>query len=248
MRFVAGAAVLAGEEVCTNYGARPNEELIFSYGFALQEPAAEAVSLVLAEQRGGDADGAPRARDSGVAVRRQTHYVRRLEHGGIPPSLLRALAHAAGAGDAAEPAARADGRRSAGEQPDLVERDAPAPAEGSAEVDYDAPADASSTADDDTVVLSGEALELLLAVLCDKRDALRPSASADSRALKRAERARGAPGETDVRRRVAVAIYRDGQRRVLKEAIAAVRALLDTAIEEGDGAGEAEAEVEAEAV
>ena len=130
----------------------------------------------------------------------------------------------------------------------MVERDAPAPAEGSAEVDYDAPADASSTADDDTVVLSGEALELLLAVLCDKRDALRPSASADSRALKRAERARGAPGETDVRRRVAVAIYRDGQRRVLKEAIAAVRALLDTAIEEGDGAGEAEAEVEAEAV
>ena len=38
----------AGGELLNNYGARPNEELLFSHGFALAGNPADATTLVLA--------------------------------------------------------------------------------------------------------------------------------------------------------------------------------------------------------
>ena len=43
-------------QVFNNYGARPNEELLFSHGFCLRDNAMDAVSLVLAMPSAG-ADG-----------------------------------------------------------------------------------------------------------------------------------------------------------------------------------------------
>ncbi|KAJ1640251.1 hypothetical protein T492DRAFT_930793 [Pavlovales sp. CCMP2436] len=199
VRFVAGEAVSAGEEVCTNYGARPNEELLFSYGFVLREPAADSVSLVLAQRLAATSAGP-------AGVSRCTHYVRRAEHGGVPVSLLRALE------DCAAPAA--------------------GPAEG------EEPTAASGEGGEEgTLVLSPDALELLLAVLREKRDALRNSAAADSSAVKKMDRTAGIV-PSDVYQRGAVAVYRGGQRHVLKQAIAAVRDLLkgvEAAEVEADG-------------
>jgi hypothetical protein len=191
VRFVAGAPLAKGEEVCTNYGCRPNEELLFSYGFVLREPAADAVSLLLAQRRGAP-DG--RGGDAQV-VKRETHYVRAGAHGGIPASLLAALGEPAGG----------DGGGS-----------------------------------DDAIAISDEALEVLLDTLAQKRSALRASAAGDKRAIKRMERAQGAQPEAGAREAVlrgAIGVYRSGQRRVLKEAIAAVRELLEAAV---DGAAEEE--------
>lgn len=242
VRFIAMSPIAAGEEVCTNYGARPNEELLFSYGFALREPASDAVSLVLAERRGGDADGRPRRAagereekgEAAPVVVRHTHYVRRMGHGGIPASLLRALSGA--------PAACGEGDGGGG---------------GGA-------AEAEAEGEEEAVEVSGEALELLLSALLDKSEALRPSAAADKRALKlldpptassskaqHGRKAKKARTETDSATaafsrddflRGAVAVYRSGQRKVLKEAIAAVRELLQAA--EGDGEEEEAADAD----
>lgn len=245
VRFVAGAAVRAGGEVCTNYGARPNEELLFSYGFALREPAADAVSLVLAEQRGAEASGRAPAGGggggaAGAGVVRHTHYVRRMAHGGIPASLLRALGEASaacGGADAAE-GARVDGQPAgaSGASAGAVGVDGRAAARGEGEGPAEVVEDK-----EEAVVMSGEALEMLLDVLRQKRDALRPSAAADSRALKRLDRNGRAAGARDVHLRGAVAVYRSGQRQVLKEAIGAVRELLEAAEEDGGEEGEADA-------
>ena len=76
-----------GSEVFNNYGARPNEELLFSYGFTIRNNVNDAVlvSLVTGQE--------------GQASQTQKHYVKRSSEGGVPLELLHALAQMSGATD-----------------------------------------------------------------------------------------------------------------------------------------------------
>ena len=72
----------AGSEVFNNYGDRPNEELLFSYGYCVQDNPDDAVlvSLVTAFP---DAEGMA----AGAQPTRESFYVRRSESGGVPVEL-----------------------------------------------------------------------------------------------------------------------------------------------------------------
>jgi len=79
--FVARSAVEEGGEVWSNYGARPNEQLLFSYGFCMPDNPHDVVPVAL------------RVGEEGETL---TFYIRRREAGGIPLDLWKALS---GAGD-----------------------------------------------------------------------------------------------------------------------------------------------------
>ena len=77
--FTTLCVIKSGDEVYNNYGSRPNEELLFSYGFCIRDNAMDAVSLVLACKT-----------DAGLS--RKRFYVRREMNGGVPPELFKAMA------------------------------------------------------------------------------------------------------------------------------------------------------------
>jgi hypothetical protein len=80
VEFATPCAVKSGDEVYNNYGGRPNEELIFSYGFCIHPNAMDAVSLVLACKT-----------DTGACSSKR-FYVRKEANGGVPAELFKAMA------------------------------------------------------------------------------------------------------------------------------------------------------------
>lgn len=82
--FKTGDTLKEGEEVYSNYGARPNEEMLFSYGFSIVDNPMDAVLLRLG---------------SSAAVESSVFYIRRLDQGGVPVELWQALAAAFALGD-----------------------------------------------------------------------------------------------------------------------------------------------------
>lgn len=85
--FVTDEALRAGDDVFNNYGAqRPNEELLYSYGFCTENNPFDGVLLSLVT-------GPPVA--EGGPPARERFYIRRgPESGGLPMELLQALARA----------------------------------------------------------------------------------------------------------------------------------------------------------
>ena len=66
------ARVGKGGELFNNYGARPNEELLFSHGFALVNNPLDTVDLVLSSRGPGAGDRAeivPRSRCAEIVPR-----------------------------------------------------------------------------------------------------------------------------------------------------------------------------------
>ena len=247
VRFVADAAIPAGAEVFNNYGARPNEELLLSYGYCVADvraPEAElarpsavaeacassAVALALLpslesprtdgcaldppaplSQNPHDAfmvslRSGPRAPDDDGGARSwEDFYVRRAESGGIPAELLQALSRACKAMRGEEGDEGEEGEGDEGDDEEEVE-----------------------------LVLRSDELQLLLATVHAKLDALAPTEQLDRQRLggqlgsgKKRKKTRDASDVADeAPRRLSVAHYRHGLRVVMAEAIEALEELL----------------------
>ena len=206
IRFRCRVAVGAGEPLYNNYGSKGNQELIFTYGFAIPDNPLDAVEGVVV--------GCAPTDDEALAAERR----RLLDEQEIPYS-VRTTDGALLIGPfdiRPSPPAPAAARDAEGEDEGEEEAsDGLLPAEllfALQVVGMDDP--------DEGPMLTLDELELLHATLDARRTALLPTERLDARA---------AAGTKEG----FVAAYRDGQRRVLGEALAEVQAMMA-----GAGGGE----------
>ena len=182
--FRTEVAIAPAEQVHNNYGARSNEELLFNYGFAMDENPFDAVTVSVVV--GATADAQPR---------RQRFEIRREEHGGIPTELWRALGRV---GEFGEEVAESD------------------PSE-------EAP-----------IEVGAREVMMLHQTLQRREAALVGSAAEDGRLL--AAGTGVAAGSDLARRERAVygAVYRQGQRAIVAEALEALATMLGDCVDEDD--------------
>lgn len=208
VRFVSDELVLSGSQVFNNYGNRPNEELLFSYGFSLHANPADATTLILARKQEGSLAG---------ALERRGFRIRRPANGGVPLELLKMLAE--GARSQGDPEGESSGaRRSLGEEEE-GEGEVAAGEENDEECEEETP-----------VEIGAEELELLLRTLRHRLSPLETSRSEDD--VFNAAHDVACTGDM---RRAYVAYYRQGLRDILESAIEWTESLLGRAEgEEGD--------------
>ena len=215
--LTSGALIQKGAEIFISYGDRPNEELLYAHGFCIRDNPMDDVALALVLD-GGTFGGGGEQEDEPFRIRRQTA-------GGIPSELLRAAAAAA-----AKQGEEGDAGMAA--IPPVLD----APLEVGAALEVGA---------DECMLLHSALLERLQAAL--------PSVAADRRSLLAEGLLDQGAGPADelhhgaARRRQYVAMYRQGQREVLLEAVTWLEGLLQAAADgesEGEGEGESEGERE----
>lgn len=216
VRFRCRERVRTGETLANNYGARPNSELLSQYGFASAANAHDCVEGVLL--------GCPAEESEALGARR----VRELAEHGVPhacraggtlvigPFTLGA-AHGRGAAGCGGEETRAP---PAAHAADGVERGGVLPAELLFALQVVGLEDA-----DDELALTPDELSMLCAVLEHRLGLLDGSDARDQAAA--------AEGGT---RAAYCAHYRNGQRRILRAAIAEVEAMMASVAEDDDGA------------
>ena len=245
-RFVSFRAgplgVAPGAEVLNNYGRKSNEELLMAHGFALPNNVHDTygLSLSVGPPIGGAAEsalGSAGAATGGTAPARRRlgpYYIHRRAsptHEQFPRALWRALAQPQ------QELARLDAERAH----DGVEGGDGSSSNGSAlersgvALSPLAPRVRPNAAAEAPVEIEAEDCEMLLATLVHRLAAFGRTAAedrADAMAPLRTAPLRrggggGGNGHSTVRpRRVFVARYRDGQRRVLEDGVAALREML----------------------
>jgi len=224
-QIVCDAPVAAGTEIFINYGHKSNEELLFAYGFCLRDNPLDLVTIQLACDGAGEVGAYRRQllRACGVPWK---------EAGVAPPEETDGNPAKGGGGGGAP---GGEGWLSVG--PFFIRSQEMGGVPGEL---LSALAVCMVEAPGEELQLTLDEVEGLKKKLESKLDALKPRSAADSKLVGRCGGGGAREGGSEdragavaVQRRRAAAIYRDGQRRVLQEAIQELEGLLD----EEDGTG-----------
>ena len=224
-QIVCDAPVAAGTEIFINYGHKSNEELLFAYGFCLRDNPLDLVTIQLACDGAGEVGAYRRQllRACGVPWK---------EAGVAPPEETDGSPAKEGGGGGAP---GGEGWLSVG--PFFIRSQEMGGVPGEL---LSALAVCMVEAPGEELQLTLDEVEGLKKKLESKLDALKPRSAADSKLVGRCGGGGAREGGSEdragavaVQRRRAAAIYRDGQRRVLQEAIQELEGLLD----EEDGTG-----------
>jgi len=214
-QIVCDAPVAAGTEIFINYGHKSNEELLFAYGFCLRDNPLDLVTIQLACDGAGEVG----------AYRREL-----FRSCGVPWKEGAAAGAPGGGGGLSVGPFFIRSQEMGGVPGELLS------ALGICMVE----------APGEDLQLTLDEIEGLKNKLESKLDALKPRSAADSNLVGRCGGggARGGGSEDQIdavafQRRRAAAIYRDGQRRVLQEAI---QELEDLLVQEGEPGEEAQIE------
>ena len=220
---VNSAGIAAGEEVFNNYGNKGNEQLMLAHGFCIQDNVHDSYGLKLLARMpvddgsiDGDGDGGSGSGSSGGVVCVGVFWIfrsdnpdvmeQRIEQ--IPSTLWRAI------GDAVGYLHESDGAKGSGEE--------------SGEESGEVPA----------VVVACEDVEMLLQTLQGRLVPFTKTKDVDVGLIVGSKEAKevlngdgGEDGVVKARRRF-VAMYRDGQRRVLEDVIQVLKSMLGVDDEE----------------
>ena len=248
-------AIEAGAEVHNNYGDKDNESLLLHYGFCQRDNPHDAVRVAVSMP----------AFSAEAPPQREVFLVRRREEGGVPAELLEALARVARVISAAEAAHDAGGdaaavAAAAAAAMAMLEGKEEGKEAGEEAGEAEEAGEGEGEGEDafEDVEVGAQEVTSLIEILQGRLEPLRKTGKADRKLLRqpggvvKIDKVTGVPpvgtkaaeaaGSEDVssRRREYLAMYREGLRGVLQEAVESLQEMLLGAMAESEGEDEDE--------